>query len=382
MNRIPLAILLVVLAKASDHPMSRRRWNATSPRRRSDVQLQDAEDVEDEVDPDSIPEPEPEHARGLHPLLLVAMTGILTVPIAISASKHYYSRKAIEALPRAIALSPDQLGAHIMGEKPTAELGNLKARQLAEEWSAWTETEFVYTGEQKGSVFIFAAPDSTRYVVITIKRCPDGPPLLPALTSEGSLDWTTPDPAAEHFANYLRLFIVRVKGEEWGHRIQDHLNNQPLVSYQAAVTEEDWRAVWDALLKPFTEQRTAYRRHYRTKKAPEIFFGVQAKLHDPGLSESGGRACGSIDEADTEAPGSRDDSISGPSAANSGRSIDEVDGIVLPSAADWLEFWGQEGRQIPRQRTFVNFASNLSDSAFPRRSFSDPDLSRTLFVRI
>ena len=91
------------------------------------------------------------------------MTGILTVPIAISASKHYYSRKAIEALPRAIALSPDQLGAHIMGEKPTAELGNLKARQLAEEWSAWTETEFVYTGEQKGSVFIFAAPDSTRY---------------------------------------------------------------------------------------------------------------------------------------------------------------------------------------------------------------------------
>ena len=90
--------------------------------------------------------------------------------------------------------------------------------------------------------------------------------------------------AAEHFhfANYLRMLLVKLNGEDWGYRIQDNLNNQPLVNYQAAVAEEDWRTVWDALLKPFAEQRTAYRRHYKTKKAPEIFFGVQARLRGAG----------------------------------------------------------------------------------------------------
>jgi hypothetical protein len=322
---------------------------------------------------------------------------MLAVPIAVCASKNYYSRKAIEDLPRAITLTPDQLGAHIIGEKPTAELENLKARQLAGDWSAWTETEFVYTGEQKGSVFVFAAPDSTGYVVISIKRCPDGPPLLPALTREGNFEWTPPEPAVGQFADYLRMLVVKLKGEDWGFRIQDSLNNQHLVSYQAAVAEEDWREVWDALLKPFTEQRTAYRRYYKTKKAPEIFFGVQAKLHDPALSETTttsrtrGSTRGTADsvdgndstEADPNAPVATDDSASGPSACVSGLpSVEEVDGIVLPSAIDWLEFWGEAGREIPRQRTFVNFASNLNESAFPRRSFSDPDLSRSLFLRI
>ena len=114
-----------------------------------------------------MPEPESESALGLHPLFLVAITAMLAVPIAVCVSKNYYSRKAIEDLPRAITLTPDQLGAHIIGEKPTAELENLKARQLAGDWSAWTETEFVYTGEQKGSVFVFAAPDSTGYPLQT-----------------------------------------------------------------------------------------------------------------------------------------------------------------------------------------------------------------------
>ena len=71
-----------------------------------------------------------------------------------------------------------------------------------------------------------------------------------------------------------------------------------------------------------------------------------------------------------QAPVATDDSTSGPSASGpSGlASVEEVDGIVLPSAIDWLEFWGEAGREIPRQRTFVNFYV-----------FSNSELERILF---
>ena len=37
---------------------------------------------------------------------------------------------------------------------------NLKCRKLVGEWSEWTETELAYTGEQKGSVFVFDGPET------------------------------------------------------------------------------------------------------------------------------------------------------------------------------------------------------------------------------
>ena len=42
-------------------------------------------------------------------------------------------------------------------------------------------------------------------------------------------------------------------------------------------TQEDWREIWDTLLKPFGEQRVIYRRMYKVTTAPDIFFGVEAK---------------------------------------------------------------------------------------------------------
>ena len=164
MNRMPLSVLLVVLAKAlTNLPLLDCRAVHCDASRRN---LQSSETQSGKQD--STPEPPPEPPAWLpHPLLLIAMTGILSVPIALCVSKSYYTKKAIEGLPRAIPLSPDELGAHMSGEKPKAKLENLKDKKLAGEWTACTETEFVYTGGQKdgqkGSVFVFAAPDSTRY---------------------------------------------------------------------------------------------------------------------------------------------------------------------------------------------------------------------------
>jgi hypothetical protein len=70
----------------------------------------------------------------------------------------------------------------------------------------------------------------------------------------------------------------QLQGEDWSDRIFTKLNGQILVRYQAAVREDHWRKLWEALLKPFAAQRTAYRGVYRTRRAPDLFFGVNARF--------------------------------------------------------------------------------------------------------
>jgi hypothetical protein len=113
-------------------------------------------------------------------------------------------------------------------------------------------------------------------------------------------------------------------------------------------------------MKPFNEQRSEYRRKLDTHRAPDMFFGAKARTCQP-------------EKVPDAVPGGEQDAST---AASDGKQDDETsDGIPLPGAAEWLEFW--QDTEIPTQRTFIEFASHLGQTGMPRSS-SAPDLTRSL----
>jgi hypothetical protein len=178
------------------------------------------------------------------------------------------------------------------------------------------------------------------------------------------------------------------------------------VRYQAVVKQEDWRRVWDTLLKPFNEQQVVYKKHYRTRAAPEILFGVEAKLCEPsqvpaglgfeapsygdqmpcdasardGFQAMGASDSSHLDESrETSSPKDKPGSseISDSTTIDDSNKSEEQrpesdEGILLPGASKWLEFW--QNTDIPEHNTFVDFAERIGESGFLRRVQSAPAL--------
>jgi hypothetical protein len=272
--------------------------------------------------------------------------------------------------------------------------------------------EVVVLGEQKGIAYCFDSPETDEeetLLVIQVRHCRCGSPLLPTYTPDGILTWVVSDDPYLHFAKYLVMTLEVLTGKSWSTRIFPNLHNVVLARYQAAVDQEDWREIWDTLLKPFGEQRTVYRRINRVSRgtAPDIFFGVEAKPAEDSPLDSPSPDIDSDDRTDDKRcePHSTaisrvtavdSDTLSPATSAPSDRTrtsskervperigtesggTESNDGFRLPRASEWIEFW--QNTEIPQQRTFVDFAQHVNASEFLRRARSAPQLPIGRFV--
>lgn len=112
-----------------------------------------------------------------------------------------------------------------------------------------------------------------RFVVAQLRKCARGPPLLPV---DG--EWAAVPQLRFALSEYLMTLVCSVTSEDDPARrcrVQQHVQGRPLLVYQAAIPADDWRLVFDAVLKPFQQQRSAYRKLRGGTGAPEIFFGVE-----------------------------------------------------------------------------------------------------------
>jgi hypothetical protein len=278
-------------------------------------------------------------------------------------------------VPKGIALSADELVAHVHALRSQAMIdSDKKDKPHLSGSSCYKEAEVVLFNEQKSSVYVFdgSSPEDT-YVILEVRGCEKGPLLLPpANADDGGSRWSPPEDRYLHLAAYLVVCMQRLsgRGEDWSDRISMSLNGEILVRYQAAVREKDWRQLWDGLIKPFGAQRTAYRGVYRTTKAPDLFFGVNAKY---SVRKSESVRVATPPESIANPPESTTDNSSERDTGNAPTSTSlSSDGIPLPTAADWLEFWHEH--EIPIRRTFIEFASDFGEVAVPPRSNSSPDL--------
>jgi hypothetical protein len=258
--------------------------------------------------------------------------------------------------------------------------GNVAIGRSADSLESVRQHEVAVSGEQKGCVYVFDendGPESTgdsTYIVIQVRYCRFGPPLLPTYEADGSLRWDVPDPSLR-FDAYLAIAMERLTGKSWADRISPHLRGVYLAKYQAVVKQKDWRELWDVLLKPFGEQRMQYRTVHGNAKGPDIFFGVEAKPlvaqeEELANTEPSQRASTSIDATTSSLDMNSNNTPR--TASSPSPEINSGDGLQLPNAAYWLDFWQNTG--IPQQRTFVDFAHHVNASEF-RRTKSLPDLA-------
>jgi hypothetical protein len=273
----------------------------------------------------------------------------------------------------------------------------LKPHETDEVTSMLKQHEVVIDGEQKGIVYCFDSPetdDEETLIVIQVRHCKCGPPLLPTYTPDGNLTWVPTTDPYMHFAAYLATAMEEMTKKSWSTRIFPNLRDVVLVRYQAVVNQEDWREIWDTMLKPFGEQRIMYRRLYRVTTAPDMFFGVEAKPCEQSALESRMSIADSdtlppatsVIPSDTLPPGTltpsdRTQTPSNERGSDSTRmrgngtesnGTESNDGFLLPRASEWIEFW--QNTAIPQQRTFVDFAKHVNASEFLRRARSAPQL--------
>jgi hypothetical protein len=281
-------------------------------------------------------------------LLVIFCCCLCNCSVHLRALRGGKERGAVD-LPKGIIPSLDELAAHVDALRSDGAPDFAKqSRKATTELPGHREFEVVLSEEEKRSVYVFDANSAETYVVIELTHCSKGPPLLPLGPSDGER-WCPPQDQFIHLATYLTLLMEHLRQEDWSGRILPRLDGKALVRYQAAVPESHWRALWEALLKPFAAQRTAYRGCYKTKRAPDLYFGALARFSDH--AEAGG------DAAET-APSSE----SGPGNG----------GIPFSAAAEWLEFWSRQ--DLPQQRTFIEFAAAGAEfqRLSQRRSVSAP----------
>jgi len=122
------------------------------------------------------------------------------------------------------------------------------------------------------------------YIVITLRKCTRGPPLLPRSPCNDAGASLTFDPdqwiqsEKGKLSDYLRVFLGLLGVE--GVTVHGSLHGWNLVAYQAAVSTADWAMAWSALERPFRVQRAAYRRVLRGECAPQLDVGSQPRFQN------------------------------------------------------------------------------------------------------
>jgi hypothetical protein len=170
------------------------------------------------------------------------------------------------------------------------------------------------------------ARDDSQYVIISLRKCSHGGPLLPC-TSLPVADsvWEQTDTHGRSrmsLADYLREFLKRLN--ICGVTVHDSMDGQYLVPYQAAVRRGEWDRTWQILEDPYKAQRAAYRWLFGGSSAPELKLVQEPKFQTPGLA--------GLSDSDTVSDGA---STSGESA---GRSSDR-------------------SQDVPVRTTFVHFSA-------------------------
>lgn len=138
---------------------------------------------------------------------------------------------------------------------------------------------------RKSEAFKLTLAEAKDYVVVTVRRCQKGPPLLPTVRfSEVELIGRRPETTEScwktteriDMPGYLRQFLRCLDLQDV--RVHDSLDGRRLMHYQAVVGSKDWDRVWAALEEPFKAQRAAYRHVYQTKAAPVLELNTEPRL--------------------------------------------------------------------------------------------------------
>lgn len=135
--------------------------------------------------------------------------------------------------------------------------------------------------ETVSSLMQQALEEESGFLVVTMKKCCRGFPLVPSIAEAGheseTFCWEQPDSSCcFSLSSYLQgiLSLCGIGPDV----IFDNLDGRRLVSFQAAVRRVLWPRLWETLEPIFRKQRAAYRQHHGGSGAPQIQVDVPPRF--------------------------------------------------------------------------------------------------------
>lgn len=133
------------------------------------------------------------------------------------------------------------------------------------------------------AVYNEARDGALSYVVVGIKKCSRGPPLLPrSLREDGSMmpttfdsEWVPANFESNHFPGYLREFLRQLGVHV---DVYDTLDGRRLVPYQAVLMRGNWELASAAIEEPWKTHKAAYRRRYGGTSAPYFVENMEPRV--------------------------------------------------------------------------------------------------------
>jgi hypothetical protein len=123
----------------------------------------------------------------------------------------------------------------------------------------------------------YITSDGEKWIIIEMKGCDRGPPLLLA----GGRWVSSMDGACSNLSTFLDA-LAKQAGETCLPR--DTVDGKHLPRYQCAVPYDEWRSLWTAVREQFISMRSAYRYLRGGKNAPSLWFGLNPRFVEEGSS--------------------------------------------------------------------------------------------------
>lgn len=117
------------------------------------------------------------------------------------------------------------------------------------------------------------------YVVVTLRRCERGPPLLPCsdvgpLETGHALEWVQAQ--RYELPMYLRRFLRRIGVNDV--EVYDRLDGRGLMPYQAVLEQKSWDRAWALLIGYWGKMQAAYRHTLGGVNAPQLRAGMAPRF--------------------------------------------------------------------------------------------------------
>lgn len=129
-------------------------------------------------------------------------------------------------------------------------------------------------------IFREAAEGAMSFVVLGLKKCARGMPLLPLEEKcEGRFTWEPVPPEIVTLVDYVRAFLHRLGADE--EQVYGNFEGRRLANFQAVMRLGAWERVWLVMEEPFLQQKVAYRRHFGGTIAPVFKVGVDPRFVEP-----------------------------------------------------------------------------------------------------
>lgn len=154
----------------------------------------------------------------------------------------------------------------------------LELGRFAMQWDAWMQCTVLSLARSLSE---------DHYLVLTLKKCASGSPLLPQSTDavvRNNKDWTRLSYEEFELTSYLKSFLQTIGAPVMAF---DQIAGQRLAPYMSAVTRDAWSQHYPRIQTWLKTAGLAYKIHTGSSSGPKIIEAIKPRFVEPCMPVSG-----------------------------------------------------------------------------------------------